>query len=223
MIQELKWDSEFFNLKIGEWDIDNTPGAGQTDFTLVVAKSDNNGVPALAGYEKTFTETRIVFAKKPEVQEVSGDTIREATNDDSLEGLYELAYESGKYSRFRLDKRIGETAFKKLYRAWIDNSLNRRFADGILVYEGEAVIRGLVTYKIHKGYATIGLIAVSPLWQGHGIGKKLLRHVEQLLANKDIDELRIPTQMENKEACSFYMKQGYAVADTKYIIHYWKQ
>jgi len=44
------------------------------------------------------------------------------------EELIELAYLSGNYSRFKVDPKVGEERFKKLYRQWISNSTNRSLA-----------------------------------------------------------------------------------------------
>jgi dTDP-4-amino-4,6-dideoxy-D-galactose acyltransferase len=34
--------------------------------------------------------------------------------------------------------------------------------------------------------------------------------------------LRIPTQMQNKSACSFYTKLGYNIEEKKIIKHFWR-
>ena len=75
---------------------------------------------------------------------------------------------------------------------------------------------------ISEDFATIGLIAVSPLCQGNGIGKKLINAVEIELVRCQIRELRIPTQFQNKNACEFYVKLGYEIIEKKIIKHYWR-
>ena len=78
-------------------------------------------------------------------------------------------------------------------------------------------------YKVTNNYATIGLIAVSPNHQGKGIGKQLIDKVENELFKKNINELRIPTQEENIQACFFYEKLGYKKLEVININHYWKK
>lgn len=222
MMKELTWDSEFFNVKIGEWNLDEGDSEGVNPFELVYIKSNSKKEPILEGFKNSFEETKVLFTKQLVKEAIEEQNIRSASSNDNLESLYNLAYESGKFSRFKLDERFGIENFQKLYRAWIDNSINKRFADDVVVFTENNTITGLVTYKITSNFATIGLIAVHPEYQGHGIGKKLLGFVEQQLLEKNILELRIPTQLENNGACSFYRKQGYAVLETSHIMHYWK-
>jgi dTDP-4-amino-4,6-dideoxy-D-galactose acyltransferase len=81
---------------------------------------------------------------------------------------------------------------------------------------------GFISYKIFGDYAIVGLIAVRPEHQGKGVGKKLLAAVENELSYKLIKELRIPTQLKNKQACGFYAKLGYKMIEQISIKHYWK-
>lgn len=223
MIRELTWDSQFFGIKTGEWDTDGG-AVGNTDaFDLVYVKSDKPVNPEIDGFEKTFTETKVVFTKGLNEANAGHGTIRNANNKDNIEILHALAYESGNYSRFRLDEKFGNKKFRKLYDAWIDNSLSGAFADAVLVYIDENAPVGLVTYKKYGTHAIIGLIAVDADHQGKGIGKQLLDFVEARLIEQDIKELRIPTQLENKQACGFYAKQGYTIFETKHIMHYWRK
>lgn len=222
MIRELAWDSEFFNLKIGEWNLDEEDSQGNNLFELIYVKSNDKKDGVIEGYKNSFEETKVIFVKQLQKGAVESQNIRSVNTNDELSTLYDLAYESGKYSRFKLDERFGLDNFKKLYRAWIDNSLNKQFANDVIVFAENDAITGLVTYKINNNFATIGLIAVSPAKQGYGIGRKLLGFVEDQLVNKNIFELRIPTQLENNEACFFYKKQGYTILETSHIMHYWR-
>lgn len=220
MIRKLEWDSQFFSLNVGEW----KGGAGvlAEAFDVIYVKSADSISPEIEGYERIFGERKVVFAKTLSEDGDISPNVRKVDKNDDINNLYSLAYESGKHSRFRLDERFGIDSFKKLYRAWIDNSLNGRFADEVLVYNEDDTVEGLVTYKVSRNLATIGLIAVSPYKQGKGIGKKLLQAVEQRLVQDGIYELRIPTQLENEAACAFYTKLGYTIAETTHIMHYWK-
>lgn len=218
MIRKLEWDSAFFGIRVGEWQTGPEEANGQ--FDVVYVKSGNGHIPQLIGFTKTFEETKVVFAKAITQAGPPVQNIRSANANDRQE-LYLLAYESGHHSRFRLDPGFGEQKFKELYRAWTDNSLDGKFADEVAVYELEGKIAGFVTCKYGEGFATIGLIAVLRDFQGKGIGKALLAHIERLLAQKQIPELRIPTQLENTQACEFYKKQGYTIAQTTQITHFW--
>jgi dTDP-4-amino-4,6-dideoxy-D-galactose acyltransferase len=222
MIKELNWDSEFFNYKIGEWNAEGNLNADPATFDLVYVKSKDPIAHQLTGFRPVFSETRVIFAKQLTGQPAVSKNVRSVTEQDDINRLYQLAYESGKYSRFKLDERFGKEKFELLYRAWVDNSLSHRFADDVIVYTEDSLIIGFASYKKHAGFAEIGLIAVAPGHQGKGIGKKLLYYIESVLISKGVIDLRIPTQLENNPACAFYSKLEYKIVETIYIKHYWK-
>ncbi len=223
MIAILKWDSEFFNISIGECFLECNQDIYITGFDLIYIKSNQNISPKITGYFENFFETKVLFSKNIIYTTIDSNAIfsLESSNYE-IADLYDLAFESGKYSRFKLDLKIGVHNFKKLYKTWVDNSVNKKFADDVVLYKNGNKTIGFVTYKIHSNYATIGLIAVSFDFQGKGIGGKMLRFVENKLLDKGIFELKIPTQLENVEACAFYAKQGYSICETTYIKHYWR-
>lgn len=219
MIKRLKWDSSFFGIEIGEWHYDEKNFAPDHTFDLIYVKRDKELDLRLSGYVNSYSEIKLVFNKTLTPFNRISDNIVSVTEADYL---YELAYESGKFSRFRLDERIGIENFKRLYRTWVDNSLNRQFADDVLAYIENDKIIGFITYKKSSYFAVVGLIAVSQGHQGKGIGRKLLRFVEGELVDNGIFNVQIPTQIVNTGACAFYEKEGYEIIESTHIKHYWK-
>jgi dTDP-4-amino-4,6-dideoxy-D-galactose acyltransferase len=225
MIKLLEWDSSFFNRRIGLLDLNNgSPNFEDlNDWDLVYIMSDEDFTLDINKFNRTYCETKVVFSKMIiECKEPIDENISVAEKNDNKRQIYNLALESGKFSRFNLDENFKRREFKKLYYKWVDNSFNKEFADAVLVYKFENEIIGFVTYKISDDFATIGLIAISPLYQGKGTGRKLVNAVEMELLNRQIEELRIPTQFQNEIACKFYMKLGYQITEKKIINHYWK-
>lgn len=225
-VKPLSWDSAFFNLKIGELQLEQNADTvdAQDEFDLIYVKSSEEIPLVFAPYNCEYSEVKVVFEKKgivgnsdpsPHISDVSEVEFK-------LEQLYQLAFESGRYSRFAMDPQFSTAHFKKLYTAWIDNSINKTFAEGFLVYHVAKDIRGFVTYQIKDNQATIGLIATSPEHQGQGIGTHLIKGVESQLATKGISSLQIPTQLKNEGACNFYKKLGYSPVETTYLKHYWR-
>lgn len=222
-IKKLEWDSEFFNLKVGDFNLTDSEIPDCSDFDLVYIKSDKENDLVINGYEKSYTETKIIFRKILNNFNLTNSSIFDVSDINySIEELKQLAYESGKYSRFKLDLNIDPKKFFELYDLWVINSLNKKFADNVFVYKEDCKTIGFVTYIVTNGIATIGLIAVSPNYQGRGIGGKLLKFVENRLLENNIKTLLIPTQFQNEEACFFYKKQGYHVYEKNFIVHYWK-
>lgn len=223
-IKKLDWDSDFFNIKVGEIiNPDTNSIFSDEDFDLIYVVSDEDFQLKVKDFENTFSETKVIFCKSiEECSEKIESVLKFNEVNIDKNQLYLLAYESGKNSRFLLDRKFGESHFKKLYQTWIDNSINKKFADDILVYCEENQIKGFVTYKIKDDIASVGLIAVNSASQGKGIGAKLLLYLENLIVEKEIKQIIIPTQLSNIQACSFYQKQGYSIKNKTYIKHYWK-
>jgi len=228
MITKLEWDSEFFEIEIGEFLYEEKNKAkfilpSATVFDLLYVKSDEDFELDITNFKNEFSETKVVFIKKLEAFQPQNEPIFSLTNTNYLlNDIYELAYESGKYSRFKLDKKFQNHKFESLYQKWIDNSISRVFAEDLLIYQENDQIMGMVTYKVKENTATIGLIAIKPDFQGKGIGAKLLNYVENILFKQNINKLQIPTQQTNEAACKFYIKQNYKVHQTTFIKHYWK-
>lgn len=223
MIKHLPWDSEFFKLNIASVDASHEIADDdlQQFHMFYSFHSDENR--NYENFHPSFREHKIIFEKHlQQLPDIDADIRSVGKNFEDLSTLQQLAYESGKYSRFNLDGNFAERQFKDLYNLWITNSLNRQFADDVLVIYVNDKIGGFVTYKINQEIATIGLIAVVPEFQGQGLGTKLLQRVEHLLFEKGIQKLQIPTQEANLEACKFYTKKGYSILSITPITHYWK-
>lgn len=226
-VKSLIWDSAFFNLRVGQVIIENEQNINfdiEDDFDLIYLKTSLERNVDINAYSCSFSETRVVFEK-----EVLGNNNFLSTHIVSIHDvnykindLYELALESGKFSRFHLDPKFSKENFKKLYMTWIDNSLNKSFAGGFLVYKILDKIVGFVTYKTCEDVATIGLIGINFKHQGKGLGTQLINAVENQLINTGFYILRIPTQLKNKEACNFYKKLRYLPVEKTQIKHYWR-
>jgi dTDP-4-amino-4,6-dideoxy-D-galactose acyltransferase len=224
MVKTLQWDSDFFKLKVGEINYDERYNQQDvSNYDLIYVISNDNFVLELDNFENTFSETKVIFVKNLEKENIDSEPIFKLNQVNvEIDKLYSLAFESGKNSRFLLDNRFDKSIFKNLYRAWIDNSINKKFADDILVYFEENQIKGFVSYKTIDSFTSVGLIAVDANCQGKGIGAKLLKYLENIILETGIKQITIPTQLSNIQACSFYKKQGYSIKKKTYIKHYWK-
>jgi dTDP-4-amino-4,6-dideoxy-D-galactose acyltransferase len=224
-IKYLDWDSSFFNKKIGLLDqtSNRTIFKNQNDYELIYVVSDKDIIVDIEDFKQTYAENKVIFSKRlDQIDGVRNSNVFEVSVDFPRNQIYELAFESGKFSRFKLDPNFSQNEFEKLYIKWVDNSFNKEFADAVFVYKEQGKILGFVTYKVCGKYATVGLLGVCSKHQGKGIGKKLIQSVEMELANKGIEELRIPTQLQNELACKFYKGLSYNIIENKMIKHFWK-
>lgn len=223
-IKRLDWESDFFGFEVGEI-FDETIIEGLNKYKLVIAKQSKDKELLIKNFEKRFQETKVVFEKKLSINNFKAnlDSIIDFDNSPICSTFfYSLAFESGKQSRFKLDVNFSQKNFELLYSKWVDNSVNKNFADKIFYTKAFDEVTSFVTIKLSEKYANIGLIAVSKNTQGIGIGKILLSKVEDYCVDNNIYELRIPTQKENLLACAFYYKNGYQIIEETIIKHYWR-
>ena len=226
-IKPLIWDSDFLNKNVGEVYIDefeNININNANNFDLIYVKSKANKPFNIKGFGNTFSENKVTFSKpiQDSKKQLSSFIKSVFEIDYNINQLYELALESGKYSRFKLDKNFSIETFEAFFKLWIDNSLNKEFSDDVLVYFEENQIYGFVTYKVDSDIAIVGLFGVNKIAQGKGLGTKLLQKLESKLSNKGVVKINIPTQLENTQACKFYSKLGYTIEEDVVIKHYWK-
>ena len=231
MIEYLSWDSEFFSRKIGKIELSNT----SADLSEDLKRGKSEGYDLLYAFsnvgidlakcvnlvtEATLADRKVVYEislnnKNFESKGLGGVELTELSSE-----LENLAYESGKYSRFFLDKRFAESDFHRLYFQWIKKSLSKELADKVFVVENEGRVAGMVTLKLGKT-AQIGLIAVDPNLQGKGFGKLLIQQCFYESTRANCELLVVPTQFGNKQACQFYEKCGFSVQSITHIYHFW--
>lgn len=217
MICYLKWDSDFFEKKIGKLEdniLDSLESLSHEDisYDLIYIFSDKE----LNLLMKPI-DIKVTYAKKTQKRHVN-ENVKEYQNLlCNYDDLVALAYVSGHDSRFLKDPFFGEIAFRKLYKRWIDNAISDKDTSVFVYIENDRLL-GFVTCAQYEEYAIIGLIAVADIAQGKGIGGKLIQAVENKLEVNTL--LYVSTQKTNSQACNFYERKGFTVNSTKYIYHY---
>lgn len=225
-IKPLNWDSQFFNKKIGEIILfdDKTNSIDAEGYDLLYVKSEHDFPITIKGFKNSFAELKLTFSKDlSKKNEKENECIKSVFElDIKNKDLYDLALLSGKFSRYKLDDKFNNSTFVNLYKKWIDNSMNKTFADDVFLYLEDKNILGLISYKKFKDYGKVGLFSVDLASQGKGIGTQLLSAVELKMYKSGLKKLEIPTQAKNKQACEFYSKSGYTIVNQVYIKHFWK-
>ncbi len=137
-----------------------------------------------------------------------------------FEKLFPLALLSGAYSRYRTDKRLPFGTFERMYEIWLKESVNRRFANEVWIWEEIGEVLGFVTLRYTANKGSIGLIAVSPQAQGKKIGRQLVETAISFLSKSKIPQLEVATQIENQASCHFYEASGFRIERSEYIYHF---
>ncbi|MAN85653.1 MAG: hypothetical protein CL555_01900 [Algoriphagus sp.] len=174
MLTHLPFDSELFGYPVGKYEVtknwDQDEFLKQTpSFQLVYLISEHE-LDIKSKYIQLM-DVKLVFEKALKSESTFTDNI-ELYQGQLTEDLISLALASGEYSRFKVDPRLDQGEFEKLYQIWITKALQKR---EVLVY---GALEGIVTCSVEGELGQIGLIAVKASSRGKGIGEKLLKKAE---------------------------------------------
>lgn len=215
-IEKLEWDSGFFEKDIFRITLENE------DFDPEMLEFPDSFYYLFSSRKQDFLKSKLKDQKLVYSKELSSkkdDNMSIVEYDGAInDQLLKLAFESGAFSRFKLDDQLNHK-FEELYSKWLENSLNKKFADLVLVYAEEEKILGFITVKLNVDHGLIGLIAVDEDARGKGIGKSLIQKVENFCIDHGLKILKVPTQMANKVACSFYERNEFEIESLTYIYH----
>jgi len=226
----LIWDTDFFGIKIFKIEVSDYSAS---EINKSVQKAFNSGAELIylvipdkidkkEIYQADLIDRKVIFEKHVTKETVHNPNITEYFGNKVPSKLYEIALESGKYSRFKIDAKLPAGSFEKLYRKWIEKSLSGEIADKVFVFKENEDIFGLITLKLRPDRGEIGLLAADYAAQGKGIGSKLIAESENYLISRNIFKMEVATQIKNSAACRFYEKKGYNVKEIFNYYHLWK-
>ena len=229
MVECLQWDSVFFGLRIGRTDIVSNErwqmllqevSSLQMQYDLIYVFSERELPTDTIGMR--LVDTKTIYAKSIDTSAIMPATVEHYQESLPNADLYRLALVSGVYSRFRLDDSLPIDSYERMYRCWIERSVDGSMADLVFVHRTDNQIDGMITLKIDDDIAHIGLVAVDEGAQGKGIGTMLIKSVEAYLqGNTMVRHLKVATQWANKPACQLYEKNGFVVEEKTNIYHWW--
>jgi dTDP-4-amino-4,6-dideoxy-D-galactose acyltransferase len=234
-IAPLAFDSQLFSLAVKSLEVPTDISISgvfdtiqKTDFDLLYIFSSRPIETELLQNKQvldlSYCDEKVVFSGSVENLISTNSTMSVTANtfepsDFSI--LESLAFQSGEFSRFFLDQKLPKSAFKTLYSTWLSKSFSKEYADDYFIAsEGQPL--GLLTSTIKEGIANIGLLAVDKHSRGRGIGQSLLSHFAKDMQGKGIENVVIPTQRINSNACKFYQSLGLSECENKFIYHCWK-
>lgn len=226
MLKKLEWDSNFFNLNVGELKNhgnDQLISTGDFDLIYLVQKQDD--LVKFKGFTQTYVDYKLTFIKeirKHTANGISTKCFSSPTESEFVE-LCALALLSGQYSRFKCDPKFDQSYFEKLYIQWVKNSVCDEVSKGLFYIKVDGFTVGFVTYIINHFEATIGLIAVDPAVQGQGIGGQLIQHLTTFLNENGVLKIFVATQIQNQQAISFYKKMGFELSHRTITKHLWNE
>ena len=225
-VQKLDWDSDFFGYKVGKAVVNNANDnflekvrKEVHDFDLCYVYSTYQSFSDL----DIFKDEKVIFeiSLKSFVFTKQASSVIPYSKEDFTH-LILLTFQSGEFSRFRLDPRFNNYEFERLYFEWLLKSVRKVIADEVLVYKNEMQIVGFVTMVKKQDFLEIGLIAIDPKYRGIGIGSLLLAGVFDYALSHQINRVTVSTQRRNVKAIDFYKKNSFREVESIFICHVWK-
>lgn len=234
VVQRLDWDSHFFGFGVGRC---NAPFGNAATLSEALGRSAHEGLRLIYGMSPGDDAESASTAKECQgllvddkltfeiaLQPTSELTLPPDAGSDacSRRQLRVLAWQSAEYSRFRIDPAMPHGAWRKLYSAWIYNSLNGQIADAVMVVpDSNGRLLGMVSVAHRQQYGQIGLLAVHPESRGRGLGRRLVMAAMARSASAGCTHLQVVTQGANDTACALYRACGMHIAAHQRIHHFW--
>jgi dTDP-4-amino-4,6-dideoxy-D-galactose acyltransferase len=231
----LDWDSNFFGFKVARINLDHTSPVDldgvfeeikKERVRLVYLSSPvrlNNDQSISLNYSGVFVDEKITYVKDIEEACYNCENIIKFEQLEPTSQMISLAYESGVYSRFKVDDKIGSEKFEELYKLWIENSVNKSIASDVLIYSKNSQILGLITLGEKNSVGDIGIVSVDARARGIGIGKELIYSAISLFEKNGYSKVQVVTQGDNIPACKLYERCGFNVEKVEYLYHYWQK
>lgn len=149
------------------------------------------------------------------------ETITAFTQATIPEDLFTIAYLIGEQSRFGQDSQMPDHIYRKVYRRWLQNSVNRTQAQEVLVFTEAQTMIGFVTLGIKNHRGDIGLIGVAAQFHGRGVGRALVNAAQHYFQRQGVRELQVVTQRHNQPACALYQSTGFKIEQAENFYHFW--
>lgn len=233
MITKLEWDTNFFGYSIARFEpnqgINESEFADQIEICkrqgiqLIYCFCNDESQERIADQFGQLVDKKVTFYKRFNLDSpfLQSEMVEEYMSDEPTEKLYDLAIQSGVYSRFNVDSKLPREKFEELYRIWIKNSTNKTKAFKVYVAKQGEQIVGMITLGQKGDRADIGLLAVDSNYRGKGIGRALMNAAEKEFIAKDFKDGQVVTQKNNTPACGLYESCGYTAEKIESIYHIW--
>lgn len=236
LFQILDWDSNFFGYKIAKIVASNL---NQSELKTLLTKLYKLNIKLVYWFidpnDKASNKTakknggfladdKIIYKinlSNYDFQKLDNQHLQSYLDKPINENILSLTLQSGYYSRYRQDKKFVHNEFTKLYKRWIERSLNGEIAKDVIVYFENVTEKGLATLEIENNYGNIGLLAVDKKYRGKSIGRQLANAALIKFKAYGINKVKVTTQKKNTAACKFYEKIGFVKESVQNVYHFW--
>lgn len=226
----LDWDSAFFGFSVASFHCSSVSLDLLSDLQKRMKQLDIvltyifESKPILENIEKSSykpLDTKVWYEKELELKDINSLQLTSIKGTYPTQDLKQMAYESGVFSRFRLDPKIEPHKARELYELWLEQSLLGSKAWEVLITEQNNRASGFVSLEEYEEGAKLGLLAVSNEFRRQGIGKQLVQGAINASWSHGSKKLQIITQDQNIPACKLYETFNFKRIKIENVYHLW--
>lgn len=230
LVEQLKWDSDFFRLPIGRV----RSGASASDIADAVREADKGKLRCVylcvaAADDRLLAEAQrlgflvrdIRVTLEGPLPSVAPESNRvEPAGPSAFDGLAAIARERFQTTRFFADPRFDRDRCRELYAAWLRRGLEPSADRITLIAENN---QGFVVCRFNRlaQRGEIELIGVTEDAEGQGIGDALICGAKARFARERLVFISAVTQGRNVAAQRFYERHGLRTQEVALWLHRW--
>lgn len=230
LIQQLEWDSSFFEMPIGRL----REGVTAEEIASAVCEADDRGLHCVyllasaadqALLDAALTHGFMVVDLRVELDRLVFGHPAETTglrvaHIGDLVRLAPIAREAFRGTRFFADKHFPVERSAELYVEWLRRGLTSEPDRRTFVCEDE---RGFVVCRIDasSGSGAIEMIAVAGDATRRGYGHRLVAGAGALFTENGLTTATVITQGRNIDAQRLYQSNGYRTSKMSFWLHRW--
>jgi ribosomal protein S18 acetylase RimI-like enzyme len=240
-ISLLEWDSDFFDRPVAKIDIDENElvdmeqaiaDCTKQQYKLVyifvdarnaIMKAKLTAISGPAINEKLILEKKYVEQELVPVVANEACTIVNANaltgGQDFRDKIFDLTLKAGSFSRFKLDRELGEQYFVEMYRIWTDAMVNDPHYRIIIAKTNKEDIAGFLSYKITAAGYKIDFVSIDETCKKMGIGKALLHKMFAEIYDGQLTHIVTEIHAANTAALNFFTSNGFTVKEAFEIYH----
>lgn len=197
--------------------------AGDADafFSCKVSVADLEALERCLGAGFRLVDTQVTLERPAADAKADGDVSPALPGEREV--LLDIAASAFRHSRFHRDPRIGTTAANRIKRLWLQNCLDGKRGEEVLVArDGGSAAGFLAVLTVPSGdgapVAVIDLVAVAPDRQGCGHGARLVRGFAARWGGR-AGVLRVGTQAANVASIRLYERCGFTYSAATHVLH----
>jgi len=231
----LEWDSSFFGRRIARLGVRRLTAAILTNLDDWVVKNqieciyflcqamDSESIALAEEHRFRLADIRVTLETRLNADQVHAceNLLVRRASAGQMGALKAIARLSHKETRFYHDPHFQQSRCDALYETWIEKSCNG-YADMVYTVELGEIVAGYITCHLDNETAGhIGLLAVSEIARGKGVGSALIHAAMNWFAGQQRSLVTVVTQGRNIGAQRLYQRCEFVTRSVELWYHYW--